>query len=85
MTIAGTKLGQSGWIWGLTVTTHLKRNAVDRRNSLVNAAIGSVRAEGLEPSNELIKALQSYIAGTKTIEEIIQETKEKYRALSARD
>ena len=44
-------------------------------------ALASVRMEGLEPSKQVLKELDSYIAGEKTIEEIIQQTKERYIAL----
>jgi hypothetical protein len=51
------------------------------RQSSVSSALASVRVEGLEPSKQLLSELDAYIAGKKTIQEIIQETKEKYVAL----
>lgn len=51
------------------------------RKSSVSNALASVRVEGLEPSKQVLKELDSYIAGKKTIEEIIQQTKERYVAL----
>jgi hypothetical protein len=51
------------------------------RQSSVSSALASVRVEGLEPSKELLSELDAYIAGKKTIQEIIQETKERYVAL----
>ena len=51
------------------------------RKSSVSNALASVRIEGLEPSKQVLKELDSYIAGKKTIEEIIQQTKERYVAL----
>ena len=51
------------------------------RQSSVSSALASVRVEGLEPSKQLLSELDAYIAGKKTIQEIIQETKERYVAL----
>lgn len=51
------------------------------KKSSVSNALASVRIEGLEPSKLVLKELESYIAGKKTIEEIIQQTKERYVAL----
>lgn len=51
------------------------------RQTSVSSALASVRVEGLEPSKQLLSELDAYIAGKKTIQEIIQETKEKYVAL----
>ena len=51
------------------------------RKLSVSNALASVRVEGLEPSKQVLKELDSYIAGKKTIEEIIQQTKERYVAL----
>lgn len=51
------------------------------RKTSVSNALASVRVEGLEPSKQVLKELDSYIAGKKTIEEIIQQTKERYVAL----
>lgn len=47
-------------------------------------ALGSVRVEGLEPSKQVMKELDSFISGNKTIEQIIRETKERYVALRRR-
>lgn len=54
------------------------------RKSSVSSALASVRVEGLEPSKQVLSELDAYIAGKKTIEEIIQETKERYVALRYR-
>ncbi len=54
------------------------------RRSSVSSALASVRVEGLEPSKQVLSELDAYIAGKKTIEEIIQETKERYVALRHR-
>jgi hypothetical protein len=51
------------------------------RQSSVSSALASVRVEGLEPSKQLLSELDAYIAGKKTIQEIIRETKERYVAL----
>ena len=51
------------------------------RQSSVSSALASVRVEGLEPSKQLLSELDAYIAGKKTIQEIILETKERYVAL----
>jgi hypothetical protein len=51
------------------------------RQSSVSSALASVRVEGLEPSKQLLSELDAYVAGKKTIQEIIQETKERYVAL----
>ncbi len=51
------------------------------RQSSVSSALASVRVEGLEPSKQLLSELDAYIAGKKTIQEIIQETKGRYVAL----
>lgn len=51
------------------------------RQSIVSNALGSVRVEGLEPSKQVMKELDSFISGHKTIEQIIQETKERYVSL----
>ena len=60
-----------------------KTTAISKKTSVSNA-LASVRVEGLEPSNQVLKELDSYIAGKKTIEEIIQQTKERYVALRYR-
>ncbi len=57
------------------------KNMSRSRKSSVSNALASIRAEGLEPSKQVLKELDSYIAGKKTIEEIIQQTKERYVAL----
>lgn len=54
------------------------------RKSSVSSALASVRVEGLEPSKQVLSELDAYIDGKKTIEEIIQETKERYVALRHR-
>lgn len=51
------------------------------RQSIVSNALGSVRVEGLEPSKQVMKELDSFISGNKTIEQIIRETKERYVSL----
>ena len=51
------------------------------RKSIVSNALGSVRVEGLEPSKQVMKELDSFISGNKTIEQIIRETKERYVSL----
>ena len=51
------------------------------RQSSVSSALASVRVEGLEPSKQLLSELDAYIAGKKTIQEIIQETTGRYVAL----
>ncbi|WP_293598003.1 antitoxin VbhA family protein [Polynucleobacter sp. 35-46-11] len=51
------------------------------RKSIVSNALGSVRVEGLEPSKRVMKDLDSFISGKKTIEQIIRETKERYVSL----
>ena len=51
------------------------------RQLSVSSALASVRVEGLEPSKQLLSELDAYIDGKKTIQEIIQETKERYVAL----
>lgn len=60
-----------------------KTTSISKKSSVSNA-LASVRVEGLEPSNQVLKELDSYIAGKKTIEEIIQQTKERYVALRYR-
>lgn len=57
-----------------------KNTPTTRKASVLNA-LASMRIEGLEPSEEVIKELDAYIAGNKTIEEIIDQTKERYRLL----
>lgn len=54
------------------------------KQASVSNALASVRVEGLEPSKQLIDELDSYIAGKKTIEEIIQQTKQRYVSLRHR-
>lgn len=51
------------------------------KKDIVSNALGSVRVEGLEPSQSMIAALDLYVAGKKSIEQIIQETKQRYVAL----
>ena len=51
------------------------------KKDIVSNALGSVRVEGLEPSQSMIAALDLYVAGKKSIEKIIQETKQRYVAL----
>jgi hypothetical protein len=57
-----------------------KNTSSNRRASVLNT-LASLRIEGLEPSEKMIKELDAYIAGNKTIEEIIEQTKERYRLL----
>lgn len=45
-----------------------------RRKRAVNAALGSVRAEGLEPSKETLKRLQRFADGEITAQELRDET-----------
>lgn len=47
-----------------------------RRKRAVAAAIGSVRAEGLEPSKETIEHLEKYAQGQADIDDIMQLTLE---------
>lgn len=54
------------------------------RQASVSSALASVRVEGLEPSKQVLIELDAYIAGKKTIQEIIQETKQRYVALRHR-
>lgn len=54
------------------------------RKFSVSSALASVRVEGLEPSKQVLSELDAYVAGKKTIEEIIQQTKERYVALRYR-
>jgi hypothetical protein len=51
------------------------------KKSIVSNAIGSVRVEGLEPSQVMLSSLASYVDGKKTIDQIIQETKQRYVTL----
>ena len=51
------------------------------KKDIVSNALGSVRVEGLEPSKTMIAALDLYVAGKKSIDQIIQETKQRYVAL----
>jgi len=63
----------------------MKNNlSVVSKRSIVNNALGSVRVEGLEPSEAMLGSLSSYVDGKKTIDEIIQETKLRYVALQRR-
>lgn len=52
------------------------------KECIVSNALGSVRVEGLEPTQTMIAALDLYVAGKKTIEQIIQETKQRYVVLT---
>lgn len=56
----------------------------DIKKANVSSALASVRVEGLEPSKQVIKELNSYVAGKKSIEEIIQQTKQRYVSLRHR-
>jgi ribosomal protein L12E/L44/L45/RPP1/RPP2 len=63
----------------------MKNNiSVASKKSIVNNALGSVRVEGLEPSEAMLSLLASYVEGKKTIDELIQETKLRYVALQRR-
>ena len=44
------------------------------RQKAVNAAIGSVRAEGLKPSKKVQKDLRSFAHGKKTIDAVRKST-----------
>lgn len=56
-------------------------HSITSRKSIVTNALGSVRVEGLEPSKQVMKELDSFISGNKTIEQVIRETKERYVSL----
>ncbi len=45
-----------------------------RRKRAVAAALGSVRAEGLEPSKETISQLEKFAKGEADIDEILEQT-----------
>mgnify|MGYP003351299691 CR=1 FL=1 len=63
----------------------MKNNSsIATRKSIVSNALGSVRVEGLEPSQVMIGSLALYVEGKKTIEQIIQETKDRYVSLRRR-
>lgn len=51
---------------------------ISKRKDIVSSALGSVRVEGLNPSPFVMSSLESFIAGKKTIEQIIEETKQRY-------
>jgi hypothetical protein len=66
-------------------TTAMKNNqTTPNRKDIVANALGSLRVEGMKPSNELMKDLDAFISGSKTIDQIIAETKERYVALRRR-
>ncbi|CAM3756292.1 antitoxin VbhA family protein [Polynucleobacter antarcticus] len=58
----------------------MKTNSeIANRKKIVSGAIGSLRIEGFKPTEIIIQELDNFIFGNKTIEQIIQETKERYR------
>lgn len=44
-------------------------------------AIASLRIEGMTPSAELQKELKAYAAGNKTINELVEQIKQRYVSL----
>ena len=50
-----------------------------RRKRAVAAALGSVRAEGLEPSKETIDRMQQFAEGKITAEELREQTLEEVK------
>jgi hypothetical protein len=63
-------------------TALMKNNQTTlNRKDIVDNALGSLRVEGMKPSNELMKDFDAFIGGSKTIDQIIAETKERYVAL----
>jgi hypothetical protein len=51
------------------------------RSAILEAAIGSVRIEGLEPTDSAKRIFQRYADGELTVEEMVEEI----RALNARE
>ena len=51
------------------------------RKDIVENTLGTMRIEGMTPSNEVLKAFDDFVFGSKTIEQIIQEIKDRYVAL----
>ena len=59
----------------------MKKTLDENKADLVASALGSVRIEGLQPSEAMLASLDQFIDGQKTIEQIIEETKERYVTL----
>lgn len=57
----------------------MKNNlSIATKKIIVNNSLGSVRVEGLEPSQVVLSSLASYVDGKKTIDQIIQEIKQRF-------
>jgi|GEM_PF-1684143 hypothetical protein len=51
------------------------------RKDIVENTLGTMRIEGMTPTNEVLEAFDAFVLGSKTIEQIIQEIKDRYVAL----
>ena len=51
------------------------------RQYSVSNAVASARIEGIIPAKQLEQNLTDYVAGKKTIAQLIEETKQRYVAL----
>ena len=51
------------------------------RKDIVENTLGSMRIEGMTPTNEALEAFDDFVLGSKSIEQIIQEIKDRYVAL----
>ena len=51
------------------------------RKDIVENTLGSMRIEGMIPTNEALEAFDDFVLGSKSIEQIIQEIKDRYVAL----
>jgi uncharacterized linocin/CFP29 family protein len=60
----------------------LKGDEIKRRQKAVVAALGSVRAEGLNPSESVILRAERYVAGKISADQLRRETLEEVQARS---
>ena len=50
------------------------KSTSNNRQKAVNAALGSVRAEGLKPSKNVVKSLNSYADGKTSLSKVRKDT-----------
>jgi hypothetical protein len=61
--------------------TNLAAQSIVRQYNVANA-VASARVEGFVPTKQLEKSLTDYVAGKKSISQILEETKQRYAANS---